>query len=138
MNRYPFIKSMILNYLMTNNEVTGYEFITFCKKRGIPVSSGTVYPHLKDLTSQNILTFKEQNQKKIYSLTEQGRAKIEETSLGSIPEMVKQFFFRNISQAAHMDWQRIEDVERLLFGVQQTENYLKGYIKELKEKREEL
>lgn len=132
MNRYPFIKIMIFNYLLEREELTGYNFIKYCQEIGIPASSGTVYPHLKDLTSQGLLKYQKEEQKKIYSLTQKGKEKLESTSYTNIPTFVKNFFFKNISLAAHMDWKKAEDVERLLMSVQETQGQIERYWKELK------
>lgn len=131
MPRYPFMKVMILNYLLHRDEFTGYDFIKYCRERGISASSGTVYPQLKDLTAQGLLYCQKKNHKKFYSLTDVGKERITETALMHIPDMVKNLFFRNISLAAQMDWSQVEDVQRLLRSVRKTGDVLQEYIEEL-------
>ena len=60
MSRHPFIKVMLINYLINNEELVGYEFIKYCRDIGILASSGTVYPHLKTLTENEIISFREE------------------------------------------------------------------------------
>ncbi|MDN5341341.1 PadR family transcriptional regulator [Oceanotoga sp. DSM 15011] len=73
MAKLPFLKFLMIQYLIENGEITGYSFIKFCKRKDIPVSSGTVYPHLKTLSDNGIIDFKIYKNKKIYSFTDYGK-----------------------------------------------------------------
>ena len=99
MNRYPFIKVIIINCLLEQDGLTGYDIIKYCRGNGIPASSGTVYPHLKAMEDAGIIAFREEGRRKVYYLTEAGRAEMESSALGQragIPE--KHIFQKHLAR----------------------------------------
>lgn len=132
MSRPAFMKVMIFSYLMKNQELTGYDFIKFCRENGIPASSGNVYPHLKALEEAGFIDFKEEGKKKIYSLTKKGEKKLAQSPLTTVPEFMRDRFLRTMNLAVSLDWQNAEELEKLLANVKENKTSLENYIRELK------
>lgn len=131
MRAHPFIRLMIMNYIYKRNEMTGYEFIKFCRSNGIMASSGTVYPNLKALEEEGIIEFRQDGKRKIYILTKEGRSSIVQTIDVSIPDMIKDAFFKNISLASNMNWGDVEDLNLLLSNVDIIRNYIALHLQSL-------
>jgi DNA-binding PadR family transcriptional regulator len=73
--RRGLFKFIVLQYLK-DKPSHGYEIITALTKRfhGLYVPSpGTVYPRLQMLADRGYVTFSEQDSRKVYSITEEGR-----------------------------------------------------------------
>jgi len=131
MNRYPFIKIVIINCLLKADGLTGYDIIKYCRSYGIPASSGTVYPHLKALMGAGIITCREDGRRKHYRLTRPGRAEMQGSGLAKAPEFLKNSYFKSILLASKMDWASREDVKMLIDNVDEIKRYLAGYIEQL-------
>jgi DNA-binding PadR family transcriptional regulator len=108
---FPHIKGLLLDYLGRHGEVTGYAFLRYCRDEGMPVSNGTVYPHLKHLEDHGIIGARTEGRKKLYSLTGRGRA-IVRLHENKPPELRKSLIhFLHVLGAA--DWNRRENIEKL-------------------------
>jgi DNA-binding PadR family transcriptional regulator len=129
MNRYPFIKIIIINCLIKADGLTGYDIIKFCRSYGIPASSGTVYPHLKALMDAGIISCIQEGRRKLYCLTPAGRAEMEGSGLAKAPEFLKNSYFKSIMLAARMDWTSKTDVQTLMDNVEEIKQYLAEYMK---------
>jgi len=133
-----FLKLMILQYIRKHDKLTGYEFMKFCREKGLRVSPGTIYPHLKDLSDRKILTVVNEGRKKYYILTEKGKKTLEElesrkeeikklvSKLGimwetdiNIPRTVLQALRKFLTDLHNFDWNRgnvrvlLKDIEKL-------------------------
>lgn len=131
MNRYPFIKVIIINFLLQQDGLTGYDIIKYCRNYGIPASSGTVYPHLKTMEDAGIILCKEEGRRKLYHLTESGRSEMEGTALSRAPEFLKNTYFKSMGLAATIDWTKKEEVKVLLDNVDEIRRYLSEYMDKL-------
>jgi len=40
----PMLKIMLFKFIAENDRITGYDFLKYCKDKGISASSGSVYP----------------------------------------------------------------------------------------------
>ncbi len=69
----PILKIMLFKFISENEKITGYDFLKFCKEKGIKASSGSVYPHLKEFESKGLITKIKQGRKNYYSLTKEGK-----------------------------------------------------------------
>ncbi len=127
----PFMKIMILNYLLEHDTLTGYEFIKFSRDIGIAASAGSVYPHLKSLENTGWLQFEEIGKRKVYSLTEKGRAQLSKMPLADVPEFLRHAFFRNMSLGSTIDWKNPSDLSKLLNNVNEIKDFLENYIRSL-------
>ncbi len=73
------LKILILKEL-EKNEATGYELIQKISTKMKKPSPGSVYPLLKELASAGFLNVRAEGNRKIYSLSEKGKAVLEEAS----------------------------------------------------------
>jgi len=73
------LKLLILKELEKSN-ATGYELIQRISTKVKRPSPGSVYPLLKELTNAGFLNVRVEGNKKIYSLSERGKAVLEEAS----------------------------------------------------------
>lgn len=128
MNRYPFIKVFVINCLLKQDELTGYDIIKICRGNGIPASSGTVYPHLKSLEDAGFIACREEGRKKLYYLTAVGRSEMETSALANAPEFLKNSYFKSIWLAATLDWSKKSDVQTLVDNVDEIRKYLLNYL----------
>jgi DNA-binding PadR family transcriptional regulator len=131
MNRYPFVKVIIINCLLEQDGLTGYDIIKYCRGNGIPASSGTVYPHLKAMEETGIIACREEGRRKVYYLTEAGRSEMESTALGKAPEFLKNTYFKSIWLAATLDWTKKDEVKVLVDNVDEIKRYLMDYMDKL-------
>ncbi len=132
MPRKPFIRMMILNYLLQNDELIGYGFIKYCRANGVLASPGNIYPHLKQLEDQRVIAYRVEGKKKVYSLTELGKRELALTGVSRVPEFLRNVFFRNMSLASTIDWSDSTDVEKLLNSVREAKDFLEKYVQDLK------
>ncbi len=68
MPKYSWIENMIITYLYSHKEMSGYDFIKYCKENDVNISAGSVYPILKRLIEKKIVKADSQGRKKIYTL----------------------------------------------------------------------
>jgi len=73
------LKLLILKEL-EKSDATGYELIQKIGTKMKKPSPGSVYPLLKELTDKGFLDVRAEGNKKMYSLSEKGKAVLEETS----------------------------------------------------------
>lgn len=152
MPKFPVLKFMILEYISKYGSTTGYSFMKYCSENGIPASSGTVYPHLKDLTNKEIIHYEKSGKKKIYYLTEKGEKitknlynnkKVIENELkrigiifnhdmhDEIPKEFKKEFFNINIKLHNLKWDDKNDISELI-------NYFEKTLNILRRKRDEL
>lgn len=133
MNRYPFIKVYVINCLLKQDDLTGYDIIKFCRGNGIPASSGTVYPHLKALEKAGFIACSESGRRKHYRLTPAGRSEMETSALITAPEFLKNTYFKSLWLASTLDWTRKEDVQTLVDNVDEIKKFLERHMESLNE-----
>ena len=131
MNRYPFIKVVIINCLLKQDGLTGYDMIKFCRGNGIPASSGTVYPHLKALEDAGIIEYREDGRRKLYKLTPAGREEMETSALANAPEFLKNTYFKSLWLASRLNWSSREEIKMLIDNVDEIKRYLTDYMEQL-------
>ena len=130
----PMIKMLILNYLMDHGELTGYEFIKYCRENNIPASSGNVYPQLKKLLEHKIVEYYEEGKKKVYTLTPKGHKIISDTFIANAPQFVKEAIFNSMMFGVRFDWNNPEDIQKVINNLDHLKNVFEQYLKTLKEK----
>ena len=133
MSRQPFIRMMILNYLLKNETLTGYEFIKFCRENGVSASPGNVYPHLSELEVQKLVVYRVEGKRKIYSLTDSGMRELARMPVSRVPEFLRNVFFRNMSLASTINWADPSDVSKLLNNITEAKEFLEDYVRKLKQ-----
>lgn len=131
MNKYPLIRIVIVNCLIRQDGLSGYDLIKFCRGFGIPASSGTVYPHLKSLEDAGIVEYREDGRRKLYKLTKEGRREMETSGLASAPEFLKNIFLKSLSLATRMDWLNKDEIKLLIENVSEIKIYLMEYMDQL-------
>lgn len=131
MNRYPFIKVYVINCLLKQDGLTGYDIIKFCRSNGIPASSGTVYPHLKALEKAGFIECHEEGRRKHYHLTADGRSEMKTSALTTAPEFLTNLYFKSIWHAATLDWKDKAAVQTLVDNVDEIRDYLQKYMNSL-------
>jgi len=125
---FPHVKGLLLDYLSSHGEMTGYTFLRYCEEEGMPVSNGTVYPHLKHLEDHGIISARTEGRKKLYALTGKGRA-IVRLHENKPPELRKNLiYFLHLLGAA--DWNRCENLEKLLGFLSAMDRELRRVAKE--------
>ncbi|MCD6450678.1 MAG: PadR family transcriptional regulator [Thermotogaceae bacterium] len=122
---------MILVYLHKYGEGSGYDFMKFCKEKGIAVSAGSVYPHLSKLSENGFVEFKTEGKRKKYFLTEKGKnlaQKIVESrenlkevfrKLGvtvgfDAPEFVEKRINSIFTALRKVNWEQKRNIEKLI------------------------
>lgn len=126
---------MILNYLMKNRQLTGYEFIKFCREHGVSASPGNIYPHLSELEEEKLVEYRVEGKKKVYTLTKSGIEELERLPVSRVPEFLRSVFFRNMGLASSIDWSSPDDVTKLLKNLKEAEQFLLDYIRTLREEK---
>lgn len=155
MAKYPFLKFSMLRFLAQSKEASGYDFIRYCKEKGIPASAGTVYPQLRKLMEDGILTMRvdrknSRRERRIYSLTEEGKKFVDEIEknkegmksilnrlgvvmgkgLDTIPPMINKIMRPIFYQLHSIDWKDRNDVRKLLKNLEKLEEELRRWIDE--------
>ncbi|MGM0640750.1 MAG: PadR family transcriptional regulator [Thermotogota bacterium] len=82
MNKKSIVETYILKFLSENKKASGYDFIKSSKDKNITISSGSIYPKLKDLNNRGIIDFEVKGRKKEYYLTSEGKKYIEKLDNG--------------------------------------------------------
>lgn len=80
--RRGFVQKAIL-YLLQEGPMHGYQIMKELEERSngaYSASAGTIYPALQELLEQNLLDIDISRDKKVYSLNDNGRQRIEEMS----------------------------------------------------------
>ncbi len=144
----PVLKIMLFNFIAENEKITGYEFLKFCKEKGISASAGSVYPHLKEFEERGLVKKKIDGRKKYYSLTEKGEKyykKIDEyknntksilSRIGIVfentfPKMPKElnekfvFLYYKVQGA---NWKNKKSIEEILKTIEEIEKILRRQI----------
>jgi DNA-binding PadR family transcriptional regulator len=133
MARRPFIGLMIIDYLMTNEELVGYEFIKYCKEIGMHASPGNVYPHLCHMKKKGIVDCKIDGKRKVYTLTEKGKKEI--MFLKGLDNNSSRFFMKEFFKFAfkikQANFSSKEEVNVLINDIEKMKKFLVSIIKEL-------
>jgi len=83
MKRFSITRVMVMEYLRREKELSGYSFMKYCRKIGIPMSSGMLYPFLRELKAEGMIVERQEGRKKIYTLSEKGWAVVEKVGGGA-------------------------------------------------------
>lgn len=134
--KFPFIKMNILQYMCSYGELTGYSFMRYCREKGIKVSSGTIYPHLKELEELGIISFRQDGKRKVYTITEEGQEFIKKLSTNDTPQMLYSSVTRFYNVLTMTIWNDIESLKELKKSVKIFENTLDEYIDIIENKEE--
>lgn len=134
--KFPFIKMNILQYMCSYGELTGYSFMRYCREKGIKVSSGTIYPHLKELEELGIISFRQDGKRKVYTITEEGQEFIKKLSTNDTPQMLYSSVTRFYNVLTMTIWNDVESLKKLKKSVKIFENTLDEYIDIIENKEE--
>ncbi len=150
MAKFAFLKFLLLNFIEKKGEITGYDFLKYCKEEGIPASAGTVYPQLGDLTKNGILNQRNEGRRKFYYLTKEGKKFLNDIQSSkevfknlmnrvgiamdnpytSMPKEI-QAVFKGLFYRMHaVNWEKKKDVERLVKDLEETEKYVRRWLDE--------
>jgi DNA-binding PadR family transcriptional regulator len=108
---FPHIKGLLLDYLSRHGEMTGYAFLRYCQEEGMPVSNGTVYPHLRHLVDHGVLSVRREGRKRLYTLTAKGSAIIRLHD--NKPAELRKYLIHFLHDFAAPDWNQPDRIERL-------------------------
>ena len=132
-----YIKAILINYLVNNKSTTGYEFIKHCKSIGVPASNGNVYPLLKKLTEEKILTYEESGNKKIYRFTKKGKKSLENTFMDVAPAYLRNAVINNILVGVKVNWNNPDDIDKLIKDSEELLTEFKKFSDSLRNKHVE-
>ncbi len=150
MGKFPFLKILLLNFIEKKGEITGYDFLKYCKEEGITASPGTVYPQLNALTKDGILTKKIDGRRNVYFLTQKGKDFLKEiqmkkegfknlmSKLGIVMENPNAFIPANVKKrfktffySLHsVNWKKKSDVEDFLKELRKLEDEIGRWLNE--------
>jgi DNA-binding PadR family transcriptional regulator len=154
MGKFAFLKFLLLNFIEKKGEITGYDFLKYCKDEGIPASAGTVYPQLGDLMKSGILNRRSEGRKKFYYLTEEGKKFLKDIQSNkevfknlanrvgvamdnpymSMPKEM-QAVFKGLFYRIHaVDWKKKKDVEALIEDLKKVEKHIKEWLDRMQQK----
>ena len=108
----------------------------YCRDKGIKVSSGTIYPHLKELEELGIISFRQDGKRKVYTITEKGQEFIEKLSTNDTPQMLYSSVTRFYNVLTMTIWNDVESLKELKKSVKIFENTLDEYIDIIENKEE--
>lgn len=131
MAHIPMVAALIVNYLLSYDELTGYDFIKYCKKFGISASSGNVYPQLKKMNESGIISYREEGKKKVYTLTDEGREIISNSAIEKLPQFIREAMLKNMMITSEMDWTKEEDIDKLILNFKGIIDFLQKYKQNL-------
>ncbi|SDC43406.1 PadR family transcriptional regulator [Geotoga petraea] len=77
MNKKSIVETYILKFLSKKGKASGYDLIKSSKDKNIIISTGSIYPKLKDLKDRKIIDFEINGRKKEYFLTSKGKKYID-------------------------------------------------------------
>ncbi len=150
MAKFAFLKFLLLNFIEKKGEITGYDFLKYCKEKGIPASAGTVYPQLGDLTKNGILNQRNEGRKKFYYLTEEGKEFLKDIHSNkeifknlmrkvgiamdkpytSMPKEIQDVLKRLFYRIHAVNWKKRKDVEGLIRDLEDVEGQIKEWLDE--------
>lgn len=104
---------IIFNYLSFHGEMTGYEFMKYCKEKDIVISSSGIYPHLKKMFKSKLIDYREDGNKKIYFLTPRGRMIYSRSETLGAPSEIKEERIKLRLAMKQIDWRNKEDHMKL-------------------------
>ncbi|NSW76377.1 MAG: PadR family transcriptional regulator [Candidatus Atribacteria bacterium] len=129
MKRFSITRVMVFEYLLREGELSGYAFMKYCRKIGIPVSSGMLYPCLRELKEKEMIIEKQDGRKKVYTLSEKGRAFVERArGKRSVDQGFQEMLFRFMYHLEKVDWKKKDTVSFLLEDVRRMEGYLERIL----------
>lgn len=135
--KYPFIKMNIMQYIASNGYMTGYSFIQYCKSRGIPVSNGTIYPHLKELEASGIIECEVDGKRKVYRLTPFGDEWIKNSTNASMPTVLKHLMLRVNRDFDLIVWEDAESIRDFIPDLLDMKDELIRYANKLEAEKED-
>ena len=92
---------------------------------GIPVSNGTIYPHLQDLLREGIIEYQTDGKKKLYHFTKKGEdIVLERQEKGFVHENLKKHFFKFIYHLQNTNWNTTKDLERMEYDLDEMKRFL--------------
>jgi len=126
MKRFSITRVMVMEYLRREKELSGYSFMKYCRKIGIPMSSGMLYPFLRELKAEGMIVERQEGRKKIYTLSEKGWAVVEKVGgRRHVDRTFQEIFLRFMYHLERVNWRKKETVLLLLEDVREMEAYLK-------------
>ena len=134
--KFPFIKMNIIQYIYVNKEMTGYSFMKYCKERGINVSSGTIYPHLKELEDLGMITHRKDGKRKIYTITKDGKLWLEKLSKNDIPKILQGFVEKFYKSIFTTIWNDKDSILKLKNSLSELQKGIDNYIDYLDKKED--
>ena len=130
MKRFSITRVMVFEYLLRQKEISGYAFMKYCRRMGISVSSGTIYPCLRELKEREMVIERREGRKKVYVLSPKGGEILEKRFRGRkrLDQGFQELFFQFLYHLERVNWKRKETVSLLLGDVQQMEAYLEKIL----------
>jgi|GEM_PF-2660554 len=126
-----FQKAMLIKELLEQEQIIGYRFIKKMSKKGIELSNGSIFYHLKHFHEKGYVTKEEQKKTTIYKLRKKGRDALSE-NIATIPKEIEHVFMLMASNIPSTNWNKIEDVNTFLDQIKHVETLVEERIRELK------
>lgn len=137
MKRFSVTRVMLFEYLLQQKKVSGYDFMKYCRRMGISISSGTVYPCLRELKEQGMVEEKEEGRKKVYVPTSRALEFAEKSGpRRKLDRGFKELFFKFLHHLERMDWKKRNMVSLLLEDIRGMERYLEEILERKGRKNE--
>lgn len=124
-NRRGFVQAAIL-HLLKEESMHGYQIMKELEERSNGIysaSAGTIYPALQELFDQNLIILDTESDKKIYSLNENGRKRLEEA-----PKCEKGDFW--VEWKERMIWKNSKESKQLRAAIERWEKELRKAMKQ--------
>ncbi len=135
MKRFSIIRAMIFEYLQEKQAISGYAFMKYCRDMGIPASSGTIYPYLRELKEQEVIKEIQEGKRKIYTLTPKGSEILQKVERKKLNPDFKKLFLKFMYHLENTNWRDKSDLGQLLQDLHAMEDHLQNFL--LKEDRHE-
>ncbi len=121
-------KQLLLAHLWEAGEISGYDFVKRCQKRGIPVSNAAVYPYLHELETEGYVTAVDRGKRKVYALTEQGREQaLQALGNGSLPPRLFELILVLSVQARTVDSHYPDRLDLVLRTMEELVDGIRAY-----------
>jgi DNA-binding PadR family transcriptional regulator len=144
----PVLKIMLFKFIAENEKITGYDFLKFCKEKGISASAGSVYPHLKEFEERGLVKKKIDGRKKYYYLTEEGKKYYEkideyknnaknilsrmgivfENTFSEMPKELSEKFRLLYYEVRGANWKNKKSMKKVLKTIEEIEKMLRRQI----------
>ncbi len=151
------IKQLMIEYLREKGKASGYDMLKCFRQNGMTISPGSVYPLLKAMLKEGLLTVHNDGRRRVYHLSGNDRVQpeaigMEETLVKKKQNTIQMLVFCN---CRHLDerskkaihnlirllssthWESEQQVAQVVQSIRQMDQSIVNYLSTLKNKRKE-